>query len=126
MRPPARRKRWLGELAAQVWNFRESGRNSKLKALRHCVQCSEGDGLKDGRGKLLLFTEHRNTLNFLCYKLEDWGNPTGQIQGEMNLGERKQAQKEFRPSRQICVATESAEEGSNLQFCHLMIYYDLP
>ena len=44
----------------------------------------------------------------------------------MNPRERKQAQEDFRTSRQICVATEAAGEGINLQFCHLMINYDLP
>jgi hypothetical protein len=44
----------------------------------------------------------------------------------MNPHERKKAQEEFRTSQQICVATEAAGEGINLQFCHLMINYDLP
>ena len=44
----------------------------------------------------------------------------------MNPRERKQAQEDFRTSCQICVATEAAGEGINLQFCHLMINYDLP
>ena len=44
----------------------------------------------------------------------------------MNPHERKQAQEEFRTAVQICVATEAAGEGINLQFCHLMINYDLP
>ena len=44
----------------------------------------------------------------------------------MNPHERKRAQEEFRTSRQICVATEAAGEGINLQFCRLMINYDLP
>ena len=43
-----------------------------------------------------------------------------------NPHERKRAQEEFRTSRQICVATEAAGEGINLQFCHLMVNYDLP
>jgi len=44
----------------------------------------------------------------------------------MNPHERKRAQEEFRTSAQICVATEAAGEGINLQFCHLMINYDMP
>ena len=38
----------------------------------------------------------------------------------------EESQEEFRTSAQICVATEAAGEGINLQFCHLMINYDLP
>ena len=116
----------LGDLAAWVGRVRESGRNSKLIALRECIERSEFDELKDGRGKLLVFTEHRDTLNYLRERLETWGYSTCQIHGGMNPRERMQAQEDFRTSRQICVATEAAGEGINLQFCHLMINYDLP
>ncbi len=44
----------------------------------------------------------------------------------MNPHERKRAQEQFRTTTQICVATEAAGEGINLQFCHLMINYDMP
>ena len=51
---------------------------------------------------------------------------TCEIHGGMNPQERKRAQEQFRTSAQVCVATEAAGEGINLQFCHLMINYDLP
>ena len=116
----------LADLVARVGRVRESGRDSKLVALRECLRRSEFDELKDGRGKLLLFTEHRDTLNYLREHLEAWGYSTCQIHGGMNPRERKQAQEDFRTTCQICVATEAAGEGINLQFCHLMINYDLP
>ena len=116
----------LRDLATQVGRLRESGRDSKLVALRECVSRSEFEELKDGRGKLLIFTEHRDTLNYLCEHLGAWGYSTCQIHGGMNPRERKLAQEEFRTNRQICVATEAAGEGINLQFCHLMLNYDLP
>ena len=116
----------LRDLVTRVGRARESGRDSKLVALRECLQRSEFDELKDGRGKLLLFTEHRDTLNYLRVHLEAWGYSTCQIHGGMNPRERKQAQEDFRTACQICVATEAAGEGINLQFCHLMINYDLP
>ena len=116
----------LGELVARVARVREGGRDSKLVALRECLRRAEFDDLQDGRGKLLIFTEHRDTLNQLREHLEAWGYSTCKIHGGMNPRERKQAQEEFRTSRQICVATEAAGEGINLQFCHLMVNYDLP
>ena len=116
----------LADLVTRVGRVRTGARDSKLVALRECVQRSEFDELKDGRGKLLLFTEHRDTLNYLRDHLDGWGYSTCQIHGGMSPRERKQAQEEFRTSRQICVATEAAGEGINLQFCHLMINYDLP
>ena len=116
----------LGDLSARVGRVRESGRDSKLIALRECLERAEFDDLKDGRGKLLVFTEHRDTLKHLREHLESWGYSTCQIHGGMNPRDRKQAQEDFRTSRQICVATEAAGEGINLQFCHLMVNYDLP
>ena len=116
----------LGDLSARVGRVRESGRDSKLIALRECLERAEFDELKDGRGKLLVFTEHRDTLKHLREHLESWGYSTCQIHGGMNPRDRKQAQEDFRTSRQICVATEAAGEGINLQFCHLMVNYDLP
>ena len=116
----------LGELVAHVGRVRENGRDSKLVALRDCVKRSEFSELKDGRGKLLIFTEHRDTLNHLRNNLERWGYSTCEIHGGMNPQERKETQEHFRMDKQICVATEAAGEGINLQFCHLMINYDMP
>ena len=116
----------LADLVARVGRVREIGRDSKLVALRECLQRAEFDELQDGRGKLLLFTEHRDTLDYLQEHLEAWGYSTCRIHGGMNPRERKETQEDFRTSRQICVATEAAGEGINLQFCHLMINYDLP
>ena len=60
----------LENLVARVGRVRESGRDSKLVALRDCLHRAEFDDLKDGRGKLLVFTEHRDTLNHLRSNLE--------------------------------------------------------
>ena len=71
----------LGDLVARVGRVRESGRDSKLVALRECLRRSEFDEIKDGRGKLLLFTEHRDTLDHLREHLEAWGYSTCRIHG---------------------------------------------
>ncbi len=116
----------LGDVAARVGRLRDGGRDSKLVALRDCLRRAEFGDLQDGRGKLLVFTEHRDTLRHLRDHLDAWGYSTCEIHGGMNPRERRQAQEDFRTSRQICVATEAAGEGINLQFCHLMVNYDLP
>ena len=48
------------------------------------------------RGKLLMFTEHRDTLNAVRESLNTWGYSTCEIHGGMNPHERKRAQEEFR------------------------------
>jgi len=116
----------LKDLVEQARRVRDSAPDSKLRALRECLNQAQFNELADGRGKLLIFTEHRDTLTYLRQHLEQWGYTTCDIHGGMNPHERKQAQDLFRTQVQVCVATEAAGEGINLQFCHLMINYDLP
>lgn len=104
----------------------QAGTEMKLNKLKECLNRAEFSELKGGEGKLLLFTEHRDTLEYLKKHLRDWGYTTCEIHGGMNPIARKVAQKDFQLNRQICLATEAAGEGINLQFCQLMINYDLP
>jgi SNF2 family DNA or RNA helicase len=77
--------------------------------------------------RLLVFTEHKDTLDFLVRKLTDRGFYCCTIHGGMPLEKRIDAERDFfehKPS--IMVATEAAGEGINLQFCSLMVNYDIP
>ena len=85
----------VGDLATRVGRVRDSGRDSKLVALRDCLQRAEFNELKDGRGKLLIFTEHRDTLKHLREHLGAWGYSTCEIHGGMDPRERKRAQEDF-------------------------------
>ncbi|MFH8120437.1 MAG: helicase-related protein, partial [Candidatus Aenigmatarchaeota archaeon] len=76
--------------------------------------------------KIIVFTESRDTLEYLERKIKQWGYSTVVIHGGMNLEKRIEAEKIFKNERQILVATEAAGEGINLQFCNLMINYDIP
>ena len=79
----------LRELLAQARRVRDNATDSKLTALRDCLAKAEFNELKDGRGRLLIFTEHRDTLNHLLDHLNRWGYSTCQIHGGMNPHERK-------------------------------------
>lgn len=116
----------LRDLVEQARIVRDTASDSKLMALKECLKQAEFQELKQGTARLLVFTEHRDTLNYLREQLEKWGYTVCEIHGGMNVHERKRAQEVFRTSAQICVATEAAGEGINLQFCHLMINYDMP
>jgi superfamily II DNA or RNA helicase len=96
---------------------------SKLTELRTVM---EERGLKKSRQKLLIFTESRDTLNYLIEKLKLWGYATTEIHGLMKMDARIAAENDFRNEAQICVATEAAGEGINLQFCSMMVNYDIP
>ncbi|NLG83536.1 MAG: DUF3883 domain-containing protein [Firmicutes bacterium] len=83
------------------------------------------------RQKLVIFTEHRDTLNYLVERITTlFGRPEAvvAIHGGMGREERRKAQEAFLhdPEVQVLVATDAAGEGINLQRAHLMVNYDLP
>ncbi|WP_373069907.1 helicase-related protein [Gemmatimonas sp.] len=81
--------------------------------------------------KLIVFTEHRDTLDYLVEKLGRLlgrDNAIVSIHGGVRREERRKAQERFTQDRDVVlmVATDAAGEGLNLQRAHLMINYDLP
>ena len=80
-----------------------------------------------GIERLLVFTEHKDTLDYLVRRLTALGFYCCTIHGGMPMERRIAAEREFfehKPS--VMIATEAAGEGINLQFCSLMVNYDLP
>ncbi len=83
------------------------------------------------RQKLVIFTEHRDTLNYLHAKISTLlGRPQSVviIHGGIGREERRKSQESFLhdPEVQVLLATDAAGEGINLQRAHLMVNYDLP
>ncbi|MBE2239407.1 MAG: DUF3883 domain-containing protein [Caldilineaceae bacterium] len=83
------------------------------------------------RQKLVIFTEHRDTLNYLVTRITTLlgrSNAVAVIHGGMGREERLKAQEGFKfdPDVQLLIATDAAGEGINLQRAHLMVNYDLP
>jgi superfamily II DNA or RNA helicase len=81
--------------------------------------------------KLVLFTEHRDTLTYLTKNITTLLGRAGAvvvIHGGMGREERAKAQESFKhdPEVQVLLATDAAGEGINLQRAHLMVNYDLP
>ena len=76
--------------------------------------------------KLLIFTEHKDTLDSLTTRLRNKGYTVATIHGSMDVEERKQAQLNFRTRAKIMIATDAAGEGINLQFCRYLINWDIP
>jgi superfamily II DNA or RNA helicase len=81
---------------------------------------------KSPNTKILIFTESKDTLDYLERRIKSWGYSVNIIHGGMRLEERVEAEKIFKNDTQVLVATEAAGEGINLQFCNLMINYDIP
>ncbi len=76
--------------------------------------------------KFLIFTEFVSTQKMLEEFLSDMGFHVVCINGSMDMDERLKAQKEFAGDAQFLVSTDAGGEGINLQFCHVVINYDIP
>ena len=113
----------LETLADMAQEIIENETEIKVRELRNTLAKLNTDFSGE---KVLIFTESRDTLSYLKNKMETWGYTVTVIHGGMKLEERIEAEKEFKNRTQILLATEAAGEGINLQFCHLMINYDLP
>lgn len=119
----------LERLAQRV---RGSGTDRKWDELSKLLQ-NNGE-MFDAHGhrrKLVIFTEHRDTLNYLDTKIKSLlGTPEAvvSIHGGMGREDRKKAQEAFTQDKDVMVllATDAAGEGINLQRAHLMVNYDLP
>ena len=129
----------LGRLIEKACALEGREVESKLVKLRKVL--SDNNVFSDPKMKLLVFTEHKDTLDYLAGdgkegrplgKLRQWNLKTTQIHGGMKIGDRDMpgsriyAEREFREDAQILVATEAAGEGINLQFCWFMVNYDIP
>lgn len=122
----------LKELEQQAKNVVASGQDRKWEELSRILQ-NEPDMHDASRRqrKLIIFSEHRDTLNYLHQKIAGvLGNPDAiaTIHGGTHRDERLKIQALFRsdPDVRILIATDAAGEGVNLQNANLMVNYDLP
>ncbi len=115
-------------------SVRKSNRDKKWEQLAALLNenekmFEEHQGQKD-RLKLILFTEHRDTLNYLKDKIGAMigDNQVVTIHGGMGREERHKMEAAFKhdPEITVLIATDAAGEGINLQRAHLMVNYDLP
>lgn len=119
----------LEKLAQKV---RRSGNDKKWEELSKLLQDNEHMfDEHQNRRKLVIFSEHRDTLNYLTDRIRTLiGEPEAvvTITGGMHREDRRKAQERFTQDKDVLVliATDAAGEGINLQRAHLMVNYDLP
>lgn len=109
-----------------------SGQDRKWDELSKILQ--NNPEMQDAAGrqrKMIIFSEHRDTLNYLYQRIAGvLGNPDAiiTIHGGTHRDERRRLQALFRsdPDVRVLVATDAAGEGVNLQNANLMVNYDLP
>ena len=134
--------RTIGELEAEIAILLKleqqarqvvvSGQDRKWEELSSLLQTHRE--MHDEAGfqrKIIIFTEHRDTLRYLHSRISGvlgGENAIVTIHGGTHRDERKRAQAMFRSDKDIhvLIATDAAGEGVNLQCAHLMVNYDLP
>ncbi len=121
----------LKELAERAKQLEESESEAKLAKLRAVLKEQGFFDTPDER--LLIFSEFKDTLDYLVENLRKWGFKVGFIHGGMQIGSRDEpnsrlgVEQQFRDGAiQVLVATEAAGEGINLQCCHVLFNYDIP
>lgn len=102
----------LCDLAHQI------GPGAKADALAQIVE-KAGD-------KVIVFTDFRATQEVICKHLGDRGVSVVEFHGGLSAKQKEEAVQGFRDKAQVMVSTESGSEGRNLQFCNVMVNYDLP
>jgi superfamily II DNA or RNA helicase len=122
----------LAMLERQAKAVVASGQDRKWDELSRILQ--NDPAMHDAGGrmrKLIIFSEHRDTLNYLHQRIAGvLGNPNAivTIHGATHRDERRRLQGLFwsDPEVRVLVATDAAGEGVNLQVANLMVNYDLP
>jgi superfamily II DNA or RNA helicase len=125
----------LKELAVHAQRVEDTGQEAKLSRLHNLLK---DEGFFDHpEQRLLIFTEFKDTLDYLVKNLRAWGFSVGTIHGGMHIGSRDEpgtrlhAEQQFKNGiqdggTQVLVATEAAGEGINLQCCNILFNYDIP
>ncbi|MDD3588268.1 MAG: helicase-related protein, partial [Thermoguttaceae bacterium] len=122
----------LQELVQMANEVRCSGEDRKWDELSKLLQENDNMFGQEGlREKLIIFTEHRDTLRYLTNKIRSLlgnENTVVNIHGGMLRDERRKVEELFRQDKEVrvLIATDAAGEGINLQRAHLMVNYDLP
>ena len=94
------------------------GCSSKLKKTLEIIAETEG--------RVLIFTEFRATQNYIGYFLEENGHKTIVFNGSFSSSGKEYIKFLFQKDRDVMISTEAGSQGLNLQFCNVIINYDLP
>ena len=111
----------LYKLAENLYNSNQE--EQKYRKLKDLVR---EEGVLDKDEKIVIFSEHKDTMDYLTERLRNTGYSVVNIHGGMSVDERRVAQNEFAGETKILIATDAAGEGINLQFCRLLINWDIP
>jgi len=103
----------------------QAGADAKAEALLEWLYRLQSEE-SDPELKVLVFTEFVPTQEMLARFLRERGFSVVCLNGSMDMNERKHVQDAFAQDARILISTDAGGEGLNLQFCHVVINYDIP
>jgi SNF2 family DNA or RNA helicase len=115
----------LQDLVEEAKICMEQEQDAKAEALIRCIaeqRMEQGDP----QMKVLVFTEFRATQQYLEKELTAKGLVCATINGSMELEARQNALRFFKDHADVMISTDAAGESLNMQFCHVIVNYDLP
>ncbi|MFZ5951746.1 MAG: DEAD/DEAH box helicase [Candidatus Rifleibacteriota bacterium] len=98
---------------------RNVGMSKKTQVLMEITRSIKDD-------KMIIFTQFRGTQDYLADLLRKEGYSVAVFNGQLSQAEKDKCIEDFRNQKQILISTESGGEGRNLQFCKVLVNYDLP
>ncbi|NCN86320.1 DEAD/DEAH box helicase [archaeon] len=104
-------------------DYKDLKKDSKMEKLIEIIS----EKLKDNpKEKILIYTKHPSTLEYIREKLEPFNLKVTGFMGGLTREEKGDKIREFKYKSQVLICTDAGAEGLNLQFCHVLINYDLP
>jgi SNF2 family DNA or RNA helicase len=103
----------------------QAGPDAKTEALLEWIYQLQQEE-SDPELKILIFTEFVSTQEMLQQFLKERGFTVVCLHGSMNMDERTRVQGAFATNVRMLISTDAGGEGLNLQFCHVVINYDIP
>jgi SNF2 family DNA or RNA helicase len=97
---------------------------AKAEALRTLLAAQTAAG--PGQGKVVVFTQFRATQEMLAAQMQAWGVDFVIYHGGLTTAQKDQAIRDFSAATPVLLSTEAAGEGRNLQFCRVLVNFDLP
>ncbi|WP_210727636.1 helicase-related protein [Sphingopyxis sp. PAMC25046] len=101
------------------------GSDAKAEALLELIYKLQQEE-NDPELKVLIFTEFVPTQSMLADFLESRGFSVVTLNGSMDIDARTRAQQAFAHEARVLVSTDAGGEGLNLQFCHVIVNFDMP
>lgn len=104
-------------------DYKSLKQDSKMKKL---IEIIDKILKEDKDSKILIYTKHPTTLKYMVEQLKPYNLKITEFTGGLTREEKTEKINQFRNDSQILISTDTGAEGLNLQFCSVLINYDLP